>query len=155
MSPAGQPRRDLEQIVKVAADMDADLIVMGTRGMTEWKSMLLGGSRTRSSTTHTARCRSFADRDLRLVDPSAPVLYRYHAADQKTGGRDAFYACVAAFFCCPGGTMSKTHRDLARMEKAAIEVDGEFCVPLEDGEVRHHIDLGPFLGDVQRPGCTS
>jgi sodium-dependent phosphate cotransporter len=48
--------------------------------------------------------------------------------------------------------MSKTHRDLARMEKAAIEVDGEFCVPQEDGEVRHHIDLGPILGDVQRPG---
>jgi len=48
--------------------------------------------------------------------------------------------------------MSKTHRDLARMERAAVEVDGEFCVPHEDGEVRHHIDLGPILGDVQRPG---
>jgi sodium-dependent phosphate cotransporter len=48
--------------------------------------------------------------------------------------------------------MSKTHRDLARMERAAVEVDGEFCVPHEDGEVRHHIDLGPILGDVPRPG---
>ena len=48
--------------------------------------------------------------------------------------------------------MSKTHRDLARMERAAVEIDGEFCVPHEDGEVRHHIDLGPILGDVQRPG---
>jgi hypothetical protein len=47
--------------------------------------------------------------------------------------------------------MSKTHRDLAQMEKAAVEVDGEFCVPHELDEVRHHIDLGPILGDVQRP----
>ena len=47
--------------------------------------------------------------------------------------------------------MSKTHRDIARMERAAVEVDGEFCVPHEVGEVRHHIDLGPILGDVQRP----
>ena len=49
--------------------------------------------------------------------------------------------------------MSKTHRDLARMERAAVEVDGEFCVPHEAGEVRHHLDLGPILGDVQRPGA--
>jgi solute carrier family 34 (sodium-dependent phosphate cotransporter) len=48
--------------------------------------------------------------------------------------------------------MSKTHRDLARMERAAVEVDGEYCVPHEIDEVRHHLDLGPILGDVQRPG---
>ncbi|HLB38848.1 MAG TPA: universal stress protein [Actinomycetota bacterium] len=32
-----------EQIVQVASDVEADLIVLGTRGMTEWRSMLLGG----------------------------------------------------------------------------------------------------------------
>ena len=37
------PGNTAEQIVKVAADVGADLIVMGTRGMTEWRSMLLGG----------------------------------------------------------------------------------------------------------------
>ena len=47
--------------------------------------------------------------------------------------------------------MSKAHRDLARMEKAAVEVDGEFCVPQEIDEVRYHLDLGPIFGDVQRP----
>ena len=46
--------------------------------------------------------------------------------------------------------MSKTHRDLARMERAASEVDGEFCIPQDEDEVRHHVDLGPILGDVQR-----
>jgi solute carrier family 34 (sodium-dependent phosphate cotransporter) len=46
--------------------------------------------------------------------------------------------------------MSKTHRDLAKMERAASEVDGEFCIPQEEDEVRHHVDLGPILGDVQR-----
>ena len=32
-----------DQIVAVAAEAEADLIVLGSRGMTEWKSMLLGG----------------------------------------------------------------------------------------------------------------
>ncbi len=48
--------------------------------------------------------------------------------------------------------MSKTHRDLAKMERAAVEVDGEYCVPHELDEVRYHIDLGPLFGDVQKPG---
>ena len=47
--------------------------------------------------------------------------------------------------------MSKAHRDLARMEKAAVEVDGEFCIPQDIDEVRHHIDLGPIFGEIQRP----
>ena len=51
--------------------------------------------------------------------------------------------------------MSKTHRDLAQMEKAAVEVDGEYCVPQEEDEVRYHVDLGPILGDIQRPGSFS
>jgi hypothetical protein len=38
------------------------------------------------------------------------------------------------------------------MERAATEVDGEFCIPQEEGEVRHHLDLGPIFGDVARPG---
>jgi nucleotide-binding universal stress UspA family protein len=32
-----------EQIIEVAEDSGAQLIVMGTRGMTEWKSLVLGG----------------------------------------------------------------------------------------------------------------
>jgi nucleotide-binding universal stress UspA family protein len=43
-----------EQIVKVAADAKVDLIVMGTRGMTEWKSMLLGG--VANKVVHHAHC---------------------------------------------------------------------------------------------------
>lgn len=43
-----------EQIVKVAADANVDLIVMGTRGMTEWKSMLLGG--VANKVVHHAHC---------------------------------------------------------------------------------------------------
>ncbi len=50
--------------------------------------------------------------------------------------------------------MSKAHRDLARMEKAAVEVDGEFCVPQEIDEVRYHLDLGPIFGEIQRPAHT-
>ena len=50
--------------------------------------------------------------------------------------------------------MSKAHRDLARMEKAAVEVDGEFCVPQEIDEVRYHIDLGPIFGEIERPVHT-
>src|SRR4029079_16333598 len=41
--------------------------------------------------------------------------------------------------------------DLARMEKAAVEVDGEFCIPQDIDEVRYHIDLGPIFGEIQRP----
>jgi nucleotide-binding universal stress UspA family protein len=32
-----------EQIVEVAEQANADLIIMGTRGMSEWKSLVLGG----------------------------------------------------------------------------------------------------------------
>jgi len=32
-----------EQIVEVAEKVSADLIVLGSRGMSEWKSLLLGG----------------------------------------------------------------------------------------------------------------
>jgi solute carrier family 34 (sodium-dependent phosphate cotransporter) len=47
--------------------------------------------------------------------------------------------------------MSKTHRDLAHMERAAVEVDGEFCIPQTEDEVRYHLDLGPIFGEVPRP----
>jgi nucleotide-binding universal stress UspA family protein len=50
VSPGDTP----EQIVKVAEEVDADLIVMGTRGMTEWKSMLLGG--VANKVVHHAHC---------------------------------------------------------------------------------------------------
>jgi nucleotide-binding universal stress UspA family protein len=43
-----------EQIVEVATDIGADLIVMGTRGMTEWRSLLLGGVATK--VIHHAQC---------------------------------------------------------------------------------------------------
>lgn len=43
-----------EQIVDAAKEVDADLIVMGTRGMTEWKSMLLGG--VANKVVHHAHC---------------------------------------------------------------------------------------------------
>jgi nucleotide-binding universal stress UspA family protein len=32
-----------EQIVEIAEKVEADLIIMGSRGMSEWKSLLLGG----------------------------------------------------------------------------------------------------------------
>jgi len=43
-----------EQIVKVAEESHADLIIMGSRGMTEWKSLLLGGVATK--VVHHASC---------------------------------------------------------------------------------------------------
>ncbi len=43
-----------EQIVKVAKDSDSDLIIMGSRGMTELKSLLLGGVATK--VVHHATC---------------------------------------------------------------------------------------------------
>lgn len=43
-----------EQIVDVADEAQADLIVMGTRGLTEWRSMLLGG--VANKVVHQAHC---------------------------------------------------------------------------------------------------
>jgi nucleotide-binding universal stress UspA family protein len=43
-----------EQIIDVAKKSEADLIVMGTRGMTEWKSLLLGG--VANKVVHHATC---------------------------------------------------------------------------------------------------
>ncbi len=43
-----------EQIVEVAGLSHADLIIMGSRGMTEWKSLLLGGVATK--VVHHAEC---------------------------------------------------------------------------------------------------
>ncbi|HTG48349.1 MAG TPA: universal stress protein [Actinomycetota bacterium] len=45
---AGEVRRTTsgntaEQIAEIAAGADASLIVLGSRGMSEWKSLLLGG----------------------------------------------------------------------------------------------------------------
>jgi nucleotide-binding universal stress UspA family protein len=50
VSPGNTP----EQIVEVARDVEADLIVMGTRGMTEWKSLVLGG--VANKVVHHATC---------------------------------------------------------------------------------------------------
>jgi nucleotide-binding universal stress UspA family protein len=43
-----------EQIVEVATRSEADLIIMGSRGMTEWKSLLLGG--VANKVVHHAAC---------------------------------------------------------------------------------------------------
>ena len=46
--------RTPDQIVEVAKESEAELIVMGTRGMTEWKSLLLGG--VANKVVHHATC---------------------------------------------------------------------------------------------------
>jgi nucleotide-binding universal stress UspA family protein len=43
-----------EKIVEVAKTSQADLIVMGSRGMTEWRSLLLGG--VANKVVHHAAC---------------------------------------------------------------------------------------------------
>ena len=43
-----------QQIVEVAEQAKADLIILGSRGMTEWKSLLLGGVATK--VVHHATC---------------------------------------------------------------------------------------------------
>ena len=43
-----------QQIVEVAAGSHTDLIIMGSRGMTEWKSLLLGG--VANKVVHHATC---------------------------------------------------------------------------------------------------
>lgn len=48
------PHDTPQQIVKVAKDVGADLLIMGTRGMTEWKSLLLGG--VANKVVHHAEC---------------------------------------------------------------------------------------------------
>ncbi len=50
VSPGDTP----EQIVRTANEVQADLIVMGSRGMTEWKSILLGG--VANKVLHHASC---------------------------------------------------------------------------------------------------
>ena len=45
--------------------------------------------------------------------------------------------------------MSKAARDMARYEQAMVEVDGEFCVPQEENEIRYYVDLGPIIGRVR------
>jgi len=50
VSPGSTP----EQIVEIADEVEADLIVMGTRGMTEWRSLLLGG--VANKVVHHAHC---------------------------------------------------------------------------------------------------
>jgi nucleotide-binding universal stress UspA family protein len=42
------------QIIEVASSTRTDLIVLGSRGMTEWKSLLLGG--VANKVVHDARC---------------------------------------------------------------------------------------------------
>lgn len=49
-----RPGHTHEEIVQVAKKLSADLIVMGTRGMTELKSLLLGG--VASKVVHHATC---------------------------------------------------------------------------------------------------
>jgi len=43
-----------QQIIEVAAATQADLIILGSRGMTEWKSLLLGG--VANKVVHHATC---------------------------------------------------------------------------------------------------
>lgn len=50
VSPGNTP----EEIVEAAEASKADLIIMGTRGMTEWKSLLLGG--VANKVVHHATC---------------------------------------------------------------------------------------------------
>jgi hypothetical protein len=47
---------------------------------------------------------------------------------------------------------TKADRQLEAYERSLVEVDGEFCVPQEEGEARHVIDLGPIFGEVERSG---
>ena len=51
---------------------------------------------------------------------------------------------------------TKAEKELERYERSLVEVDGEFCVPQEEGQARHFIDLGPIFGEVERsPGTWS
>ena len=43
-----------EQIVRIACDEDVDLIVVGSRGLSEWKALLLGG--VSDQVAHHAHC---------------------------------------------------------------------------------------------------
>jgi nucleotide-binding universal stress UspA family protein len=49
-----RPGHTAQQIVDVAKEAGADLIVIGSRGMTEWRSLLLGGVATK--VTSNAEC---------------------------------------------------------------------------------------------------
>lgn len=47
---------------------------------------------------------------------------------------------------------TKERRALEAYERKLVEVDGEFCIPQEEDEARHVIDLGPLFGEVRQPG---
>jgi solute carrier family 34 (sodium-dependent phosphate cotransporter) len=47
---------------------------------------------------------------------------------------------------------TKANKALKDYERRLVEVDGEFCIPQDESQARHYIDLGPIFGEVERSG---